>query len=174
MIFKIRKKIYEIRQDYAVKNTIGEVVCKIAVLPSGYYIYNKLGLQIAQVTFEENAAKMSIVKSTPTFPGAVKMKILAPNEFKFVTNELDKGDDVFVKAVKGAKASRFSIWGKPSQYNFEIYDGSQVVGSVIPVPGEPNFYQIRTTESTNILYVLMICLASEKLHADPEGKMIFV
>ncbi len=174
MIFKIKKKIYEMRQDYTVKNAIGEVVCKIAMLPSGFYFYNKLGLQLAQVTFQDNAATLSIVKSNPTFPGAVKMKIMGQNDFKFVTNELEKGDEVFVKAVKGAKANKFSIWGKPSQYNFEIYDGSYVVASVVPVMGEPNFYQIRTTESTNILYVLMICLAAEKLHADPQGKMVFV
>lgn len=156
--------------DYSVKNALGETVCKVAVLTKGYYLYNKTGVQLAQLTFEENSASLAIAKSKPSYPGAIKMRLTAPNMVKFSTNEIEKGDERFITAVRGGKTQDFSIWGKPKDYNFDIYEGSTLYANVIPVVDDPTHYQVRTSDEANFLYVLLICFASEKLHFDPASK----
>lgn len=170
MIFKIDKEVYHLTKDYSVKNAIGETVCKVAVLSKGYYIYNKIGTQLAQITFEDNAALISIAKSKASYPGAIKIRLVAPNQLKFSTNEIEKGDERYISQIKGGTQLNFSIWGKPKEYNFDIYEGSSLYANVIPVVDDNKAYQIRTSEEANFLYVLLICFASEKLHYDPLSK----
>ncbi|MDD4120295.1 MAG: hypothetical protein PHG90_01720 [Clostridia bacterium] len=170
MIFKIKKQIFDMKSDYSVKNALGETVCKVAVLTKGYYIYNKTGIQLAQLTFEGNTASLAIAKSKPSYPGAIKMRLNSPNNFKFSTNEIEKDDERFISAVKGGKTPEFSIWGKPKDYNFDIYEGSSLYANVIPVVDDSSYYQVRTSDDANFLYVLLICFANEKLHFDPASK----
>lgn len=165
MIVRVLKKLYEKAGDFALRDELGNMICKTAYLGAGYYIYNKRGSQVAQLVFQKNTATMSVISSVPSYPGAVKMTALAPDNFVFDMNVIDKGDDQFVKNVKGREAKRFSLWGTPSAYSFDIFDGSERVGEVIPYPADNGVYQIRTFEDTNLLYVLMICLAQEKLNA---------
>lgn len=170
MIFKLKKQIYNMTDDYSVKNALGETFCKVAILTKGYYIYNKEGKQLAQLTFEDNTALISIAKSKPSYPGALKIRLIGPNKVKFSTNEIEKGDERYIASIKGGKQLEFSVWGKPKDYNFDIYEGKTLYANVIPVVGEDSEYQIRTTDESNFLYVLLICFASEKLHFDPQSK----
>ena len=162
MIFKIKKKLYAESADAAIKTPIGELFCKIASLPNGYYFYNKSGVQLAQVVFTEGGAELSLVLGKPSFPGAVIMRAEGADSFSFSGNEIGTEDKSRIGGLtsKGA-AHKFSIWGKPSEYSYQIYDGSNLVAEI--VPSEADLFEIATTEHTNLLYVLMIALAAEKL-----------
>lgn len=172
MVFTIKKNMYTFNKDYAVKNLFNELVCKIARVKNGYYIYNKLGNQIAQLVFSKDAsAQISIVRTEPMYPGAIKIQMIDPNHFTFYNNVTEKGDEDFLKNVKGQKTpNKFSIWGKPSQYNYDIYDGSNMVASVITNPNDDSEYKIKTTPYSNILYIIMICISIERIIADPTAK----
>ena len=166
MIVRVLKRLYEKAGDFALRDELGNMICKTAYIGSGYYIYNKRGAQIAQLVFQKGTAAMSVASSAPSYPGAVNMSITAPDRFIFDVNVIEKGDDQYIKNVKGRAAKNFSIWGTPSAYAFDIYDGSEKVAEVIPYPQDDDVYQLRTFEETNLLYVYMICLSIEKLNAD--------
>ncbi|HHX49064.1 MAG TPA: hypothetical protein GX709_01540 [Clostridiales bacterium] len=173
MIFTIKKQMYKIDEDYPVKNLFGELVCKIARVKNGYYIYNKLGNQIAQLVFSKDAsASLSIVKSEPTFPGAIKIQMIDENNFAFSGNVIEPEDKDYIQNIKGnKKPNNFSVWGKPIDYNYDIYDNSDMIASVITNPADFTEYKIKTTPYSNFLQVLMICLAIEKIIVDPNAKI---
>lgn len=163
MIFKIRKKFYAESADAVIKTPIGELFCKIASLPNGFYFYNKSGLQLAQVVFSDRGAELSLANSKPSFPGAVIMRADG-NSFSFSGNEIGADDSARLGGIKGNGAAHaFSIWGKTRDYSYQIYDGSKLVGEVVP-SSDPGYFEIGTTEHTNLLYALMITLAAEKLN----------
>lgn len=163
MIFRILKNLYSLPGDFALRSEFGDLVCKTAYLNSGYYIYNKEGVQLAQLVFEGNSALMSVASPAPVYPGVIRMTMVGKDDFVFDNNVIEKGDDQYIKNVKGKKARNFSIWGKPSEYGYDIYEGSAVMANVIPYPADDSVYQVRVQENGNILYVLMICLAAERL-----------
>ncbi len=173
MIFTIKKQMYKIENDYAVKNLFNELVCKIARVKNGYYIYNKLGNQIAQLVFSKDAsAQISIVKSEPIYPGAIKIQMVDENNFRFFGNVIEPEDKDYVQNIQGSKKiNDFSVWGKPSEYNYDIYDHSNMIASVISNPADFTEYKIKTTPYSNILQVIMICLAIEKIIVDPTAKI---
>ncbi len=166
MIFRILKKLYGRAGDFALRSEMGDMLCKAAYLSSGYYIYNKLGDQVAQLSFEGNTANMAIATPNPVYPGAIKLVCAGKDSFYFTDNVIEKGDDAFIKNVKGNQKHNFSIWGKPSEYGFDIYDGKDVVANVIPYPQDEEVYQIRVHEKANVFYIFMICLAVERLQKD--------
>lgn len=170
MILKLKKDIFLSKTDYAVKNAIGETICKIAVLNRGYYIYNKLGQQVAQITFDKNTASMSIVKKEPSFPGAYKVAMVGEDKFIFSYGETEKGDEAFFSAVKGGEAYNFTIWGKPSERSYDIFSDATLLANVVPDTHDANGFKIRTADNCNILYVLMIAFSLEKLRYDPQSK----
>ena len=166
MIFRILKKLYAQAGDFALRSELGDLICKAAYLNSGYYIYNKYGEQVAQVVFEGNTASLSIATPNPVYPGAVKMVCNGKDSFYFAANVIDKGDDAFIANVKGKQTYNFSVWGKPSEYVYDIFDGSDKVASVIPYPQDEQVYQVQIHEKGNLFYVFMICLAAERLQKD--------
>ncbi len=170
MIFRILKDLDSLPGDFALRSEFGDTVCKTAYLNSGYYIYNKVGMQLAQLVFNGNTALMSVAAPTPSYPGVIRMTMVGKDSFIFDNNILEKGDEEFVKNVKGKPARNFSIWGKPSEYGYDIYDGSVIIANVIPYPTDDAVYQVRVHEDANILYVLMICLAAEKLRNSANKK----
>lgn len=163
MIFRILKNLYDLPGDFALRSEFGDFVCKTAYLNSGYYIYNKNGIQLAQLVFDGNSAFMSVASPTPVYPGVVRITMAGNDQFIFDSNVIEKGDEAYIKNVKGKKAPAFSVWGKPSEYGFDIYEGSSVVANVIPYPQDDSVYQVRVQGDGNILYILMICLALERL-----------
>ena len=160
MILKLKKDIFRSKSDYAVKNAIGEMICKVAILNRGYYIYNKLGQQVAQITFHKNTASMSIVKKEPSFPGAYKITMISEDKFNFSYGEVEKGGEAY----------NFSLWGTPSEHSFDIFSDSTLLANVVPDSSDINSYKIRTSDNCNVLYVLMIAFAVEKLRYDPQSK----
>lgn len=167
MIFRILKKLYGRAGDFALRTEMGDMLCKAAYLSSGYYIYNKLGDQVAQLSFEgKRLQTMAIATPNPVYPGAVKMVCNGKDNFSFFTNVIDKGDDQYIKNVKGKQSFNFSIWGKPSEYGYDIYDGKDLVANVIPLPQDEEVYQVRIHEKGNLFYIFMICLATERLQKD--------
>lgn len=167
MIFRVIKRLYEKNGDFALRDEIGNMICKAAYIEQGYYIYNKRGSQIAQLVFNgNNSAMLSVISDLPAYPGTVRMTAVAVDEFIFDANVIDRGDDEYISKIRGKAAHNFSLWGRPSAYGFDIYDGSDTVANVIPYPADDEIYQVRVNENSNLLYVFMICLAAEKLNAD--------
>lgn len=163
MIFRILKNLYDLPGDFALRSEFGDFVCKTAYLNSGYYIYNKNGIQLAQLVFDGNTALMSVASPKPVYPGVVRMTMVGKDQFVFDNNVIEKGDEEYLKNVQSKKALAFSIWGKPSEYGYDIYEGSSVIANVIPYPQDDSVYQVRAQGDGNILYILMICLAAERL-----------
>lgn len=168
MIFRVYKKLYEKAGDFALRSEMGDMICKAAYLKSGYYIYNKFGEQVAQLSFDDKAkvATMAVATPNPVYPGAINMALTGKDSFSFYSNVIEKGDDQFIKNVKGAKSYNFSIWGKPSEYGYDVYDGSDLVANVIPYPQDEEVYQVKIHEKGNLFYIFMICLATERLQKD--------
>lgn len=165
MIVRVLKELYKIPGDFALRDEFGNMILKCTFVGKGYYIYNKRGIQIAQLSFEKNEASMAVVQSVPAYPGAVRIVKIGVDDFIFETNVIEKGDEQYTKNVKGKTAARYTVWGAPSKYSYDIFDGSEKVGEVIPYPADDGVFQIRTFTDTNILYVFMITLALEWLNA---------
>ena len=168
MIFRVIKKLYGKAGDFALRSEMGDMICKAAYLSSGYYIYNKFGEQVAQLSFDdkEKVATMAIATPNPVYPGAIRMACNGKDNFSFFANVIEKGDDQYIQNVKGKQSYNFSIWGKPSEYGFDIYDDKDLVANVIPFPQDEEVYQVRIHEKGNLFYIFMICLAVERLQKD--------
>lgn len=165
MIFKIRKNLFALPEDYVVKTSIGEPLCKIAKIRQGYYIYNKVGAQIAQVVFSKHGAKLSVASSRPAFPGAINLVCYGKNRFEFEPYKLEKDDQQYVDQLKGKHTPAYSIWGDTVAYNFDIYYGKDIAANIVPCLDDPDRYQIRMHDQGNLLVVLMILLATEYFNA---------
>ena len=96
----------------------------------------------------------------------IKMAMNGKDNFSFFTNVIEKGDEQYIKNVKGKQSYNFSIWGKPSEYGYDIYDGKDLVANVIPFPQDEEVYQVRIHEKGNLFFIFMICLATERLQKD--------
>lgn len=169
MIYKIKKQMYKESEDFAVRSEIGEVVCIIKPFlvnnaAVGYYIYNRSGEGIAQLTFEGTAAKIAIARKNGKFPGAITLEKRGPEAFGFSTNAMSKEDESYASKIKGGKTEAYSIWGKTANYSFDVYCGSKICANVVPVLGDEAVYQFKMGESGNFLVALMICLATERLN----------
>lgn len=165
MIVRVLKDLYKKSGDFALRDEFGNMMLKCAFVGKGYYIYNKRGIQIAQLAFGKNEASMAVAQNVPSYPGAVRIVKLGCDNFEFETNVIEKGDDQYTKNVVGRAVAKFSVWGPVSKYSYDIFDGSEKVGEVIPYPADDGVFQIRTYSETNILYVFMITLALEWLNA---------
>ena len=165
MIVRVLKNLYKMPGDFALRDELGNMILKCSYVGNGYYIYNKRGIQIAQLAFTKGEAQMAVVQHIPAYPGAVNIVKLGTDDFVFETNVIEKGDDQYTKNVKGRNAGKFTVWGTPSKYSYDIFDGSENVAEVIPFPSDDGVFQIRTNAATNILYVFMITLALEWLNA---------
>ena len=94
MIFRVIKRLYEKNGDFALRDEIGNMICKAAYIEQGYYIYNKRGSQIAQLVFNgNNTAMLSVISDIPAYPGTVRMTSIGVEEFVFDYNVIDLCDE---------------------------------------------------------------------------------
>ncbi|MFA5450275.1 MAG: hypothetical protein WC292_07575 [Clostridia bacterium] len=170
MIFKIKKGLYNTPDDYAVRSEVGEVFCKIARLKKGYYLYNKLGEQIAQVTFDKNTASLNIARRAGNSMDTTKLVRTASDNFSFVTNEVAKEDTPYLDNLRGQSSETLSIWGDTATYNYDIFNGSKVAANIVPSTTEPTEYTVKMGETGNLIKIIMVAIAAERLNNDPFSK----
>ena len=184
MIFRILKNLHTRAGDFALRTEMGDMICKAAFLKSGFYIYNKNGNQVAQLTFTNdkklakrdglknvngfNVASLSVVTPNPIFPGEVKMCYHGKDRFSFSTNVIEKGDEKYLENIKGQQAYKFSFWGHPSEFSFDIFDGKDLVANVIPYLQDDEVYQVRVHEKGNLFFIFMLCLAVDMLQSEQQ------
>lgn len=166
MILKIRKNIHATGAEYTVRGTMGEVFCKITPLAGGYYIYDKQGHQLAQVTFgkkKKPETAMSVLSVHPSFPGAIRLAKVG-NGFEFSPYVVTKEDKRFIKNIKGKKViPDYSIWGDPSTYAYDLYEGNTILANIVPSSYDFNYFKVNLHENANFLWVLVIVLSLEHL-----------
>lgn len=160
MIIKMLKRAYSSPDDYAVRTPINELICKVAHFTGGYYLYNKVGDQIAQIMLESNTAYLSLPSAVPSFPGATKLVYCAPGEFVFAPMDIARGDEQLSASLKSNKTKEdYSLRGDPAGYSYDIYNGNKVYANVVPSSTEKDYYLIRTDNEANVLKMIMISLA---------------
>lgn len=170
MAYQLRKEMYNTPYDFPVRSELNDMVCKIAKIKKGFYIYNKLGEEVAQVTFEKNVARMAIAHVHGSVPTVSTMMIGERNQFAFIRNVYEKADRPFVEKLRGELPNRFSVWGTPDAYTFDVYDGSELAGRFVPNPRDAGSYLMEVGPKANALQMIMIAIAAEKLNADPLSK----
>jgi len=160
MIFKLPKHISQYPDDFAVRTPINELLCKIAKFNGGFYLYNKVGEQIAQAMFEQNVGYLSISTSKPAFPGAIKMVLTGPGTFIFPLGEVAKEDEKLLPHLKGKRdVARISLRGDPIGYSYDVYDGNFAFANVVPSSTEKDVYMLRINGGdSNILKALLVVL----------------
>ncbi|MDR2266121.1 MAG: hypothetical protein LBE09_00850 [Christensenellaceae bacterium] len=165
MIFKIRKKMYEIVNDYALTSCIGDTLFKVAHIRNGFYFYNTRGEQIAQLTFNRNEARISVphvITNVPTIITVARDEI-GNFYFSYDTNTPD--DNAYISSVVPSNdGAELTIWGNLVKYSFDIYEGPSLSASVVPVLDDPAHYMIKLEEQANILQMVMMVIALETLN----------
>lgn len=172
MYVKLKKELYQHPGDFAVQSEIGEIICKIAKLSKGYYLYNKSGEQIAQITFEPGAATLALAHKKATAPTATKMVITAKDTFLFPKNVYAKDDMDYLNNLSGQNNDNFSIWGNVSKYGYDIYDGSKIAANVVSSTEDPSVYTLKISETANIIKMILIAVAAEALNYSPTAKLL--
>ncbi|MDD3947787.1 MAG: hypothetical protein PHI19_08120 [Clostridia bacterium] len=160
MIIKLLKKVYESPDDFAVRTPINELVCKIAHFHGGYYLYNKMGDQIAQIILESNTAYLSISGTVPVYPASIKMVYTGHGSFVFSSDYLERDDEQYLSNIKGKKAADvFNLRGDTLDYSYDLYNGNKIYANIVPSSTEKDYYLIRTSNEANILKTILIALA---------------
>lgn len=165
MIYQIKKNVGASPDAVSVISAIGEFVCNVSVLGDGYYLFNKQGLQIAQIVFKDAGAIMSIARTKPVFPGSLKISRLGKDEYVISANQVGAEDDQYLENIKGKKSENYSIWGTPSEYNYDIYCGNKLAANVLISATEPATMKINMGLDGNLLNVIMIALAVDKFNS---------
>ena len=90
MIVRVLKDLYKKSGDFALRDEFGNMMLKCAFVGKGYYIYNKRGIQIAQLAFGKNEASMAVAQNVPSYPGAVRIVKQGRDTLEFTTKGLKK------------------------------------------------------------------------------------
>ena len=68
MIVRVLKELYTLQGDFALRDELGNMILKCSYVGNGYYIYNKRGIQIAQLAFSKGEAQMAVVTISSSKP----------------------------------------------------------------------------------------------------------
>ncbi|NLO63812.1 MAG: hypothetical protein GX095_01040 [Clostridiales bacterium] len=159
MVIKLLKKINKSPEDVAILSPINELICKVACLDGGYYLYNKTGDQIAQIIFEGNTAYLSVSSPVPVFPASIKM-VYEGGCFAFLPMEVAASDREIIANIKNKKdLELFSLRGDPAGYSYDVYLGNKVYSNVVPSSTDKKYYLMRLAKDANLLKALLISLA---------------
>ncbi|HHU43970.1 MAG: hypothetical protein QM214_01220 [Bacillota bacterium] len=167
MVFRIKKELFKDVDDFVIRE--GDFYFSVAKFIKSYAIYNKQGAQIAQVEFKELKAKIIIAESG-TFT------VVRQGDGYSIEKAYIEKNGVLDKDAKRQNKSVFSIFGKPTKYNYDIYEMSptdknpKVVANIIDDIDDNKYYKIRITGGSNILKLILISLAIAKLNIDPESR----
>lgn len=160
MIYKIKKNLSSSQEDYAIVSSLGELLCKVAVMTNGYYLYNKNGLQLAQIKIEDGKAYLSIARERPAFPGTI---VLQGGQDKFDISYLEptEADKAVIETLCKAEAAAYTVWGMPSQNNYDLYLGSKKCANIVPCATNPEIYNINILDAGNALNIIMLAIAMD-------------
>ncbi len=161
MIYKIKKNLTEGQEDYAIVSGIGELLCKVAVMSNGYYLYNKVGAQIAQVKIEGNQSFMAIARQKPAWPATAILTKIAQDKFDISYLMPTPAEKEALETLEQKDIANYTIWGKPSEYNYDLYYGSTKCANIVPSSTNQELYSINILDVGNALHIIMIALSAE-------------
>lgn len=172
MIYHIRKNIYKFGEDFVIKPIGGEFLFKVTSIKKGYYLYDKNGLQVGQITFEKGKASIVAPESSAI--------IVYKNDYSYSIDSKQIDDEnpkeqIDKTCFKENKVINM-IFGTPNSYKYDIYEKSEgkkqpeIVANIIPDVSDNNFYKIRINGGENILKLIMVILAIDKLNSDPNNR----
>jgi hypothetical protein len=165
MIFRIKKALYKEIDDFAIRAE--NFFVKVAKLLKGYYLYGKDGAQVAQIIFEKDKATAVAADSAP-------ICICRAEQSYVVIDKTDEEEAGLNKKLR-KQTSEFIIYGQPFLYRYDIYEikapskSSRLAANVINDLASWDYYKVRALEG-NILKIIMIALAIDKLNSDPDNR----
>ncbi len=167
MIFKVKKALFKEVEDYAI--SADGFFVKVAKLIKGYYLYGKDGTQVGQIIFERGKATVAVVD-------AASVCVLRTAEGFSISD--NKPEDTETNLNKGMrrKSPEYMIYGQATEYRYDIYEKTAaqnkplLAANVINDLQSPGYYKVRVVEGSNILKLLMMAIALDKLNQDPESR----
>lgn len=173
MIFRLKKALYKEIEDYIIYPENKAFLIKVAKFKKGFYLYSNAGQQIGQIIFKKSSA-------TITAADSASMSLIRNIDESFAIvepnfEEVDK-KSITEKQARRKLNSEYMIYGNVDNYNYDIYEKKAdqkmpyIVGTVINDIQDKNYYKLKVGGAANILKVIMICIAIDKLKLDPESK----
>lgn len=165
MIFKVKKALYREVEDYAI--TADGFFVKAAKLIKGYYLYGRDGGQVGQIIFERGKATVVVAEGA-------SVCVLRGAE-GYTVCDCKAEEDTNLNAGLRKQSPEYMIYGQTTQYRYDIYEKTSsskkplLAASVINDLQAPGYYKVRILGGSNILKLIMLALAIDKLNLDPES-----
>lgn len=164
MIFNVQKNLYASVEDAIIRSAVGEIVFKIAKLKKGYYIYNKEAEQLGQILFDKNIARITIAEQ-----GTVALEKTG-DTFRIYTPALSKEEQA-LKKFQLVDKTEYTLVGDFKTPIYDLYADGKNVLNVLPDNANQNFFRVRVKDDGNLILLVMIAVAVNKLWNDPESKL---
>lgn len=144
------------------QNAEGDIVAVLVPVTQGYYITNRVGEQIAQITFYDKNAKLCIANTTGKDITTTSIASLGNNRFGF-KDSVSEQDKSFALDIPKRFLDELSFWGDPLVPSYDIYSDKTVSASVTASEGDT--ISIKIARDANFLRMLMIVLAVDYFRA---------
>ncbi|MDD4315892.1 MAG: hypothetical protein PHC84_01885 [Clostridia bacterium] len=167
MIFRVKKALFNEIDDYAISSD-GFFV-KVAKLIKGYYLYGSEGQQVGQIIFEKGKATVVAVDSA-----ALCVYKNADGTFGITENTPGEAEAAALNKSCRKQASQYMIYGQAAEYRYDIYEKASSAKRPLPAANiitdiqSKDYYKIRVQEGGNILKLIMLAIAIDKLNVDPD------
>lgn len=165
MIFRVKKALFREIDDYAI--SADGFFVKAAKLLKGYYLYGKDGGQVGQIIFEK-------AKATVVVAEGASLCVLRGAE-GYTVCDCKPDEDTNLNAGLHKQSPEYMIYGQTTEYRYDIYEKTSsakkplLAASVINDLQSPGYYKVRIIGGSNILKLIMMALAIDKLNLDPES-----
>ena len=171
MVFNLKKNLYK-SDDFLIKAVGGDFFFRISMFKKGFYLYNTAGEQVGQILFEKNKA---IIVASESSSAVVFINELGKI---FIEKNSSFADKKFMPDRKLEKIHTQNnfIFGMPQDYKYDIYEKEMgdktpdIVANIIPNIYNKDYYKVKINGGKNILKLIMIIIAVDKLCKDPYGK----
>lgn len=173
MILSLKKGLHQEVDDYTIFPQDKSFLIKVAKFKKGFYLYNTNGEQIGQIIMHKCSA-------TITAPDSASLTVIKniDNTYALIDTVINDAEKKSIK-IKGKQrtlSSEYMVYGNADKYSYDIYEkkiGQKmpcVTGAVINDTVDGQYYKLKITNASNILIIIMICIAIDKLNYDPESK----
>lgn len=168
MIFRVKKALFREVDDYAI--TADSFFVKVAKLIKGYYLYGRDGGQVGQIIFERG-------KATAVVAEGASVCVLRSAEGYAISDCIQEDAETNLNTGLRKQSPEYMIYGQTAEYRYDIYEKTcsakkpLLAANVINDLQAPGYYKVRILEGSNILKLIMIALAIDKLNLDPESRI---
>ncbi|MDR0752302.1 MAG: hypothetical protein LBF12_06975 [Christensenellaceae bacterium] len=167
MVFKLQKNICDLNTDYTLTSITGEAICKLSHIKNGLIVTNSRNQQLAKVTYSPSIARISIAhvqeNDIPTCIIIERDK----NGLFYITREVNakESSKYLLNIPEFSPRGNITIWGKPSDYSFDIYEGPELSANIVPNLDDDTHFMLNLNYEANVIQMLLIVLSIETLNS---------